>query len=113
MSTQRFCFSCDLKNDSELIAEYKAYHAAGKAWPEITKSIKDAGITDMQIYLTGNRMFMIMEVDETFDPVKKSQMDAQNPKVQEWETLMWQYQQELPWAKNGEKWIKLEQVFQL
>ena len=113
MSTQRFCFSCDLKNDSKLIAEYKAYHAAGNACPEITKSIKDAGIVDMQIYLTGNRMFMIMEVDETFDPVKKSKMDANNRKVQEWENLMWNYQQELPWAKNGEKWILLEQVFQL
>ena len=54
-----------------------------------------------------------MEVDETFDPVKKAEMDANNPKVQEWENLMWDYQQELPWAKDGEKWIALEQVFQL
>ncbi|MCW2120935.1 L-rhamnose mutarotase [Flavobacterium sp. 7A] len=113
MSTKRHCFSCDLKNDSQLIAEYKEYHAAGKAWPEITKSIKDAGIVDMQIYLTGNRMFMIMEVNEKFDPVQKSKMDAENPKVLEWENLMWNYQQELPWAKDGEKWIALEQVFQL
>lgn len=113
MSTKRFCYSCDLKDNPKLIAEYKAYHAAGNAWPEITKSIKDAGIVDMEIYLTGNRMFMIMEVDETFDPVKKAKMDATNPKVQEWENLMWKYQQELPWAKNGEKWIALEQVFKL
>lgn len=69
--------------------------------------------SDMEIYLTGNRMFMIMEVDETFDPVKKAEMDANNPKVQEWENLMWKYQQELPWAKDGEKWIELEQVFKL
>ncbi|PQJ80662.1 L-rhamnose mutarotase [Polaribacter porphyrae] len=113
MKTKRFCYACDLKSDAKLIAEYKAYHAAGKAWPEITKSIKDAGIIDMQIYLTGNRMFMIMEVDETFNSVKKAKMDANNPKVQEWENLMWKYQQELPWAKNGEKWILLEQIFQL
>ncbi|GAA4934193.1 L-rhamnose mutarotase [Algibacter agarivorans] len=113
MSTKRHCFSCDLKDDSKLIKEYKAYHAAGNAWPEITKSIKDAGIVDMEIYLVGNRMFMIMEVDETFDPVKKAKMDANNPKVQEWENLMWKYQQELPWAKNGEKWMALEQVFKL
>lgn len=113
MKTTRFCYSCDLKNDSKLIKEYKQYHAAGNAWPEITKSIKDAGIIDLEIYLTGNRMFMIMEVDETFDPVKKTKMDANNPKVQEWENLMWNYQQELPWAKDGEKWIALEQVFKL
>lgn len=113
MGTKRFCFSCDLKDDSKLIEEYKEYHAEGKVWPEITKSIKDAGIIDMQIYLTGNRMFMIMEVDETFDPKAKAENDANNPKVQEWEQLMWKYQQELPWAKNEEKWIAMEQVFQL
>ncbi len=113
MSTKRYCYSCDLKDNPKLIKEYKEYHAAGNAWPEITKSIKDAGIVDMQIYLTGNRMFMIMEVDDTFDPVKKAEMDANNPKVQEWENLMWDYQQELPWAKSGEKWIELEKVFQL
>ncbi|WP_372937776.1 L-rhamnose mutarotase [Seonamhaeicola sp.] len=113
MKLKRYCYSCDLKENPKLIEEYKAYHAKGKVWPEITKSIKDAGIVDMQIYLTGNRMFMIMEVDETFDPVKKAEMDASNPKVQEWERLMWNYQQELPWAKPGEKWIALEKIFQL
>ncbi len=60
-------------------------------------------ITDMEIYLVGNRMFMIMEVDETYDPAKKAAMDAINPKVQEWEQLMWDFQQALPWAKDGEK----------
>ncbi len=113
MKTQRFCFSCDLKDDSKLIAEYKQYHAEGMVWPEITKSIRDAGIVDMQIYLTGNRMFMIMEVEEAFDPAKKAKMDANNPKVQEWEQLMWNFQQELPWAKPGEKWIQLDKIFQL
>lgn len=111
--TKRYCFACDLKDDPELIAQYKVYHAAGNTWPEITKSIKDAGIVGMQIYLTGNRMFMIMEVDETFDPNRKAAMDANNPKVQEWENLMWNFQQELPWAKKGEKWIILDKIFQL
>lgn len=113
MNPKRYCFSCDLKDDSKLIEEYKSYHAQGKTWPEITKSIKDAGIMDMEIYLVGNRMFMIVEVDDSFDPVKKAKMDANNPKVQEWENLMWKYQQELPWAKNGEKWILLEKIFKL
>jgi L-rhamnose mutarotase len=113
MLTQRYCFSCDLKDDPKLIAAYKEHHAPGNAWPEITKSIKDAGIVDMQIFLTGNRMFMIMEVDDSFDPAKKAKMDANNPKVQEWEKLMWNYQQELPWAAPNEKWIALEQIFSL
>ena len=113
MNKFRHCFACDLKNDPQLILEYKAYHAAGKVWPEITKSIKEAGVLDMQIFLTGNRMFMIIEVNDTFDLAKKAEMDANNPKVQEWEQLMWNFQQALPWANEGEKWMEMEQIFKL
>lgn len=113
IESKRFCLACDLKDNPALIEQYKAYHAPGNAWPEITKSIKDAGILDMQIYLTGNRMFMIMEVDASFDPQRKVEMDALNPKVQEWEQLMWDFQQALPWAPEGVKWLELEKIFQL
>jgi L-rhamnose mutarotase len=113
MDTQRYCYSCDLKDDPKLISEYKKYHTQENIWPEITKSIKDAGIIDMEIYLTGNRMFMIIEVDKTFDPIRKNEMDANNLKVQEWEKLMWNFQQQIPWAKKGEKWVKLEKIFKL
>ena len=67
MDTQRYCYSCDLKDDPKLISEYKKYHTQENVWPEITQSIKDAGIIDMEIYITGNRMFMIIEVNKTFD----------------------------------------------
>ena len=113
MKNKRYCFSCDLKDNPDLIKLYKEYHAPGNTWPEITKSIKNAGIIDMEIYLVGNRMFMIMEVDETYDAAKKATMDANNPKVQEWEQLMWDFQQALPWAKDGEKWMALERIFKL
>ncbi len=109
----RYCLACDLKDDPALIERYKEYHAPGNAWPEITASIKEAGILDMQIYLTGNRMFMIMEVDETFSFKVKQSMDQANPKVAEWEQLMSQFQQHLPWAGKDEKWILLDQIFQL
>ena len=113
MKTKRDCFSLDLKDDPELIATYIEHHSKENVWPEINKSIKDAGIIDMQIYLTGNRLFMIMEVDGTFDPAKKATMDSVNPKVREWEELMWKFQQALPWAKEGEKWVGMEKIFQL
>ena len=91
MKNNRYCFACDLKDNPELIKLYKEYHASDNAWPEITESIKDAGITDMEIYLIGNRLFMMMEVDETYHAAKKAAMDANNPKVQEWEQLMWDF----------------------
>jgi len=108
---KRYCLALDLKDDPALIAEYKRYHEAG--WPEILQSIRDAGIVSMEIYLLGNRLFMVMEVKESFSFEAKSAADAANPKVQEWETLMWKYQQALPMAKPGEKWILMEKIFSL
>ena len=108
---KRYCFALDLIDDSELISEYKKYHK--KIWPEITKSIQSAGIENLEIYLTENRLFMVMEVNESFSFEKKTAMDLENPKVQEWESLMWKYQQALPWAKKGEKWILMDKIYQL
>ena len=109
--TKRHCLTLDLKDDPQLLAEYRRYHK--KIWPEITKSICDAGILDMEIYLLGTRLFMIMEVDDSFSFEKKAKADAANPKVREWEELMWNFQQPLPGAKPGEKWLRMERIFKL
>jgi L-rhamnose mutarotase len=108
---RRFCLTLDLKDDPRLIAEYKRYHE--RVWPEILGSIKDSGIEDMEIYLLGTRMFMIMEVNDAFSFESKARADALNPKVQEWEKLMWTFQQSLPQARPGEKWIPMERIFKL
>lgn len=111
MATQKHALALDLIDNKQLIAEYKAYHQ--KVWPEILNSIKDSGITVLDIYSVGNRMFMIIEANEDFSFEKKSAMDANNPKVQEWEDLMWKFQQALPWSKSGEKWMLMEKIFEL
>lgn len=108
---RRFCFTLDLKNEPALIAEYKKYHE--KIWPEITESIRNSGIEDMEIYLHGTRLFMIMDANESFSFEKRAKADQQNPKVQEWEELMWRFQQALPDAKPGEKWLRMERIFKL
>ncbi|MBC8151456.1 MAG: L-rhamnose mutarotase [Bacteroidetes bacterium] len=107
----RYCLALDLKNDPALIAEYEQHHA--QIWPEIEQSIYQSGITDMEIYRVGNRLFMIMETTDTFSFDEKNRMDAGNAGVQAWETLMWQYQQALPMAKPGEKWLLMDQIFKL
>lgn len=105
----RYCLALDLINDAEKIAAYEAYHK--NVWPEILDSIKESGIISMEIYSVENRLFMIMETDESFSFETKSISDAQNPKVQEWENLMWNYQQALPFAKSGEKWMLMKKIF--
>lgn len=107
----RYCLALDLKNDAALIAEYEQYHR--QVWPEIVESITASGITLLDIYRTGNRLFMIIEAGPEFSFEKKGAADAANVKVQEWEALMWKYQQALPGAKPGEKWILMEKIFEL
>jgi len=108
---KRHCLTLDLKDNPQLIAEYEEYHK--KIWPEIEQSIREAGIDGMEIYRFGTRMFMIMDVSDSFDFSKKSARDALNPIVQEWENLMWKYQQPLPQAKPGEKWMLMDKIFDL
>ncbi|WP_431291639.1 L-rhamnose mutarotase [Pedobacter sp. P26] len=108
---KRYCLTLDLVNDEKLIEEYKQYHQS--VWPEIKESISSSGIENLEIYLLGNRLCMIMEVNESFSFDEKAKADLANPKVQEWETLMWKFQQALPGAKPGEKWILMDQIFKL
>ena len=107
--SRRYCLTLDLKDDPNLVAEYKRYHE--KIWPEITASIKGAGVLDLEIYLRGTRMFMILEVDDSFSFEKKADADRRNPKVQEWEDLMWKFQKALPDAEPGQKWLPMERIF--
>ena len=108
---KRYTFALDLVDDPKKITEYEKYHE--KISDEIAKSITDSGITQMEIYRIGNRLFMIMETEDDFSFEKKAEMDGINLKVQEWEKLMWKYQQALPIAKEGEKWLLMKQIFKL
>lgn len=107
----RYGLTLDLKDDPRLIAEYEAHHRA--VWPEVLASIREAGIEQLEIYRSGNRLFMILEAGEEFTFEKKAALDAGNSKVQDWETLMWRYQQALPAARPGEKWVLMEKIFGL
>ncbi len=109
--SRRFCLTLDLKDDPKLIAEYKQYH--DNIWPEVCQSIRDSGIHNLEIYLLGTRMVMLMEVNEHFSFEAKALSDQCNPKVQEWEGLMSKFQQPLSEAGPGEKWILMEKIFDL
>lgn len=107
----RYCLTLDLKDDPALITEYERLHK--NVWPEIIESISSSGIEKMEVYRFGNRLFMIMEVGDQFSFDQKAAADKANEKVQEWENLMWKYQQALPGAKAGEKWVLMDKIFEL
>lgn len=112
MSTiTRFCQALDLVEDPELIKEYETIHK--EIWPEVAKHIRGTGVVDMQIWRIGTRLFMIMDVDETFSPEKSAQMGNSNPIIVKWEEQMWKFQASTPWTPEGEKWIPMTQIFSL
>ncbi|MEO6930550.1 MAG: L-rhamnose mutarotase, partial [Chitinophagaceae bacterium] len=110
---KRFCFALDLVDDPDLIAEYEHWHRPGNAWPENIEGIRNSGITNMEIYRTGNRLFMIMDTTDDFSFEKKAGLDSANPGLQDWEKLMGKFQRPLPWAGEGEKWLKMDAIFEL
>ncbi len=107
----RYCLAVDLKNDAALIQEYENWHK--NVWPEVIDSIKGAGITQMEIYRVFNRLFMIMETNDSFSFEQKKQADEANEKVMEWESLMNNFQQAIPGTQPGEKWVLMDKVFEL
>jgi L-rhamnose mutarotase len=108
---KRYCFALDLIHDHHLTAQYIEHHQ--NVWPEIIGSIKDSGIIDAEIYHVADRLFLMIDTNDSFTLENKGKMDAENPIVQKWEDLMWTYQKSLPNAKPGEKWVLMERIFKL
>ena len=106
---ERYCFTLDLVDDEVRIREYEAHHR--HIWPEVVDSFHRAGILNVELYRTGNRLVMILDTEDDFSLDRKREIDESDRKVQEWETLMATYQQPLSWAKEGEKWILMQPIY--
>lgn len=110
---QQLAFALDLKDDPALIAQYEAWHRADRIWPAIVDSLNAAGLSNLKIFRTGTRLFLLIEAPEQFSPQAKASADAANEQVQAWERVMWTFQQALPWARPGQKWVPMQQIFSL
>ncbi|SDH67960.1 L-rhamnose mutarotase [Pseudomonas abietaniphila] len=111
MSRQRYCLALDLVDDPALIAEYERLHQ--RIWPEIADHLRGVGVLDMQIWRLGTRLFMVMETAANFSAQAMDNASAENPKVQEWEDLMWAFQKPTPWTEPGNKWQAMARIFSL
>ena len=109
--TRRYCRALDLVDDPQLIADYERYHR--EIWPEITGHLRLYRIAEMEIYRLGTRLMMVMETTEDFDNEEFARRSLADPKVYEWEALMWRYQRPTPWTPAGEKWVAMTRIFSL
>jgi L-rhamnose mutarotase len=110
---KRFCKTLTLKDDPRLIGEYKKVHAVGAAWPEITQGMLDVGILDMEIYLTGNRLFMIMDTVPGFDHDAAMAELAGKSRQAEWEAYVSRFQRASADSPAAEKWEVIERIYKL
>lgn len=110
---KRYCKTLALKDDPELIEEYKEVHAKGNTWPEITQGMKEVGILDMEIYIAGNQLFMIMDTVLDFDHEKAMQELGEKPRQAEWEAYVSKFQQTTEGASADDKWQLMERIFKL
>lgn len=100
-----------LRDDAALVERYKEYHRA--AWPEVIARLKEIGVTGMEIFLLGRRMFMYLEVVDGFDPARDFARLNDVPRYREWDELMRTMQERVPEAGEGEWWAAMEKVFDL
>jgi L-rhamnose mutarotase len=110
---KRFCKTLKLEDDPQLIEAYKKVHAPGAVWPEISQGMKEVGIIDMEIYIQGTQLFMIMDTVPFFDHDKAMKELALKPRQAEWEAFVSQFQKTSADASADEKWQIMELIFKL
>ena len=110
---KRYCKTLQLENDAAFIEEYKKLHAMGNAWPEITQGMKEVGIIDMEIYLDGTTLFMIMDTEENFDHDKAMTKLASLPRQSEWEATVSKYQKTSASSSAKDKWKLIERIYKM
>ena len=110
---KRYCQTLDLKDNPELIAEYRRRHSEGEAWSEILWGIREVGILEMEIYILDTRLFMIVEAQVDFDWDGAMSRLSTLPRLQEWEDYMSEFQKAAPGSSSNEKWRMMERMFYL
>lgn len=110
---KRYVRTLDLRDDPELIAEYRRRHERGNVWPEVIAGIKEVGILRMDIFILGTRLVMILETPAGLDLDEAMRRLATLPRQQEWEDYMSVFQRSEAGASSADKWRPMERLFYL
>jgi len=106
----RHCLALDLHDAPELIAAYERYHR--EVWPEVLAHLRRQGVLELDIFRLGTRLVMWMETDDAiYDPARMAAAERDDPRLREWEDLMWRFQKATPWTPEGTKWTPMQRLF--
>ena len=110
---KRYCQTLDLRDNPELIAAYRRVHSSEEHWSEIRDGIREVGILEMEIYILGTRLFMIVETPLDFDWDSAFSRLATLPRQAEWEAYVASFQNAEAGASSDERWRMMERMFYL
>lgn len=110
---KRYVQTMELRDNPELIALYRKAHSESEAWPEIINGIKEVGILEMELYILGSRLVMIVDMPADLDWDEVMARLATMPKQAEWEDYVAQFQQCVKGSTSDEKWHMMERMFHL
>ena len=110
---KRYVQTLDLRDDPDMIREYRKWHSKEFHWKEIRDGIREVGILEMELYLIGNHLTMIVDTPIDFDWQEAMDRLAKLPRQAEWETFVAKFQGCNAEARSDEKWQPMERIFYL
>ena len=110
---KRYCQILEITDNPEMIRLYRECHSREKSWKEIRDGIRSVGILEMELYIYGNKVVMIVETPLDFDWKTAMEKLAGLPRQAEWEAFVAQFQGCDANATSDQKWQLMERMFYL
>ncbi|MCR5678920.1 MAG: L-rhamnose mutarotase [Prevotella sp.] len=111
--TKRYVQFLEICDNTQLVAEYRKWHSEEYIWKEVLDGIREVGILEMEIYIQGNKLVMIVDAPEDFQWDEAMSRLSSLPRQAEWEAFVSKFQGCSAEARSDEKWQPMERMFKL